>query len=352
MTQVRSPSLLAIGPFPPPVHGQSLATEHLVEGFATAGISVLRVDVSGSLGRKLIAHVLALFRVLAGRGPCYISLNSNSGIWLSLALLAVARIRGRPTLLHYHSYALVRRRSAAVALLVQLSGKRSKHIVLGPRMAAALQEHYPHLAGRTLVLNNSGLIDPAGSPRRREMGPRLRLGFLGNLTLEKGIDTAVEVTRRLVDAGHTCTLIVAGPVSSPGAAEALQSARTSLGEHLVYRGAVYGLAKKEFFEEVDILLFPSRYRNEASPLVLMEAMANGIPAVATAVGCIPDDLADKGGRTVDNFVSEAPAVISAIGARLGHHSLQARQRFEELLGEHKVSLTALRQSLLAGLHRD
>lgn len=352
MTQVRSPSLLAIGPFPPPVHGQSLATEHLVEGFATAGISVLRVDVSGSLGGKLIAHLLALFRVLAGRGPCYISLNSNSGIWLSLALLAVARIRGRPTLLHYHSYALVRRRSVAVALLVQLSGKRSKHIVLGPRMAAALQEHYPHLAGRTLVLNNSGLIDPAGSPRRREMGPRLRLGFLGNLTLEKGIDTAVEVTRRLVDAGHSCTLIVAGPVSSPGAAEALQSARTSLGEHLIYRGAVYGLAKKEFFEEVDILLFPSRYRNEASPLVLMEAMANGIPAVATAVGCIPDDLADKGGRTVDNFVSEAPTVISAIGARLGHHSLQARQRFEELLGEHKVSVTALRQSLLAGLHCD
>lgn len=352
MTQMRSPRLLAVGPFPPPVHGQSLATERLVDAFAKGGISVERVDVSGPLRRKLMTHVLALPRILLGRGPCYISLNSNSGIWLSLALLVVARARQRPALLHYHSYALVRERSAAVDLLSRLSGSGSKHIVLGQGMAAALSELYPRLAGRVFVLNNSGLVDAPASTRQRQPGPRLTLGFLGNLTLEKGIDTAVEAARRLVAAGQNCTLVVAGPISSPGAEAALDSARATLGDRLVYKGAVYGSAKAEFFEEIDILLFPSRYRNEASPLVLMEAMANGVPAVATKLGCIPGDLADKGGQTVDDFASDAPAAISTIASRLDYHSSRARQRFVELLGEYEVSIAALLRTLTSSGHRD
>ena len=81
-------------------------------------------------------------------------------------------------------------------------------------------------------------------------------------------------------------------------------------------------------------------------------MANGVPAVATKLGCIPGDLADKGGQTVDDFASDAPAAISTIASRLDYHSSRARQRFVELLGEYEVSIAALLRTLTSSGHRD
>jgi glycosyltransferase involved in cell wall biosynthesis len=56
--------------------------------------------------------------------------------------------------------------------------------------------------------------------------------------------------------------------------------------NIKYYGPVLGDAKKEFFAELNTFVFPTRYRNEAEPLVILEALMNGCPVVANNRGCI------------------------------------------------------------------
>ena len=56
---------------------------------------------------------------------------------------------------------------------------------------------------------------------------------------------------------------------------------------LEYRGFVSGQAKETLFEESDCLLFPTYYQAEALPLVLIEAMARGLPVITTDWRMIP-----------------------------------------------------------------
>ena len=53
-----------------------------------------------------------------------------------------------------------------------------------------------------------------------------------------------------------------------------------------YRGPVHGSNKKEFFNDIHIMLFPSRYKNEAQPLVVFEALSYGVPVICFNRGCI------------------------------------------------------------------
>jgi glycosyltransferase involved in cell wall biosynthesis len=69
----------------------------------------------------------------------------------------------------------------------------------------------------------------------------------------------------------------------------------------------------EFLAQVDVFLFPSRYRHEAQPLVILEAQAAGARVVATNVGCVSSmlrsaDVATTSGR----FSAEVEHLVRAL----------------------------------------
>ena len=120
--------------------------------------------------------------------------------------------------------------------------------------------------------------------RRREARRRFDLGadqpvagFLGRLAPQKSPQTVLAVASHLARARPDLRWLVAG--DGPLAPE-LHAAATRdplLGERIVWAGLVHDAA--EFLPAFDLLLIPSRW--EGAPLGVMEAMAAGVPIVAS-----------------------------------------------------------------------
>lgn len=60
-----------------------------------------------------------------------------------------------------------------------------------------------------------------------------------------------------------------------------------------YHGKRYGAEKEAYFSQADVFVFPTYYHNECFPLVLLEAMQQGIACIASNEGGIAD-IIDEG----------------------------------------------------------
>jgi glycosyltransferase involved in cell wall biosynthesis len=150
----------------------------------------------------------------------------------------------------------------------------------------------------------------ASRPRAAPVGRALRLGFLANIQLTKGVDTFVRTIGQLREAGQEIEARIAGPFQDQAAKDVVRSAAAAGLVH--YVGPVFGSDKQRFLDDIDVLLFPSRYANETEPLVVLECMAAGAPVLATPVGCLPRILGTDNPLLIlaEDFASQALALIT------------------------------------------
>jgi glycosyltransferase involved in cell wall biosynthesis len=291
------PLVFVIAAMPPPVHGQSAVTANIVSMLFQSSCKTILVDTSpGRLERSLAYHLIrmrklavAILRLLAASFQrskrMYTVVESGAGIAYNFLSVLLCRALGYELFLHHHTARHIAKRSEAVALLAMLAGKKASHIVLSDHMVADLRSHYPAIK-RTQTLHNAGNVASFARTQTSD-GRRLRLGLLANLSIEKGLDTAIATGLAAAEAGLSIKLILAGPPGDPAAHSTVaQICRDA--DLFEYRGPVYGQAKRAFFEGLDVFLFPTRYAHEAQPLVVLEAMAAGLPVIATDRGYIAE----------------------------------------------------------------
>lgn len=68
----------------------------------------------------------------------------------------------------------------------------------------------------------------------------------------------------------------------------LEVTKRGLNEQICYKGKKYGVEKEEILKNADLFIFPTYYSNECFPLVLLEAMQQGLPCISTNEGGIAD----------------------------------------------------------------
>jgi glycosyltransferase involved in cell wall biosynthesis len=296
------PPLLISGPFPPPVHGAATITIGMAGALAgyrrivRANLAVGRMPPEGGFdlgyhGARLWRNLIALasiipYRTRGGRS-LYLACSGGHGIAYEIVLLAFARLLGLQRVVHHHSFKYIDRRSRLMAALVGVGGRAMTHIFLCDGMRAAFEERYRQT--RALVLPNDYFVDRRRAPAGRADGP-LRIGFLSNLTAEKGLPDFLALLRA-ASAQGLATGVLAGPAEGGNLAQ-IEAAQRDLGPSLDYRGPVHGAAKAQFFDDIDIFVFPTRYAHEAQPMVICEAMAVGLPVLAFDRGCIAGQLGD------------------------------------------------------------
>lgn len=144
---------------------------------------------------------------------------------------------------------------------------------------------YGRIGGRGVNIIRPA-ADVAARERRAATPATLRFAMLSRLHPVKGHITALAAMDRLIAEGRVAELHVAG--EGPLAPMLCSAAAARPWLHL--HGAVADPGA--FLADVDILLHPSL--REGSPLAVMEAMATGLPVIASAVGGVPDLISDAG----------------------------------------------------------
>ena len=151
----------------------------------------------------------------------------------------------------------------------------------------------------------------AGPTRGRAEGPRRRMGYIGVIAPHKGVHVLVEAFRRVLDPG--IKLDVHGSLSvAPAYVERLRAA--AAGDPRVrFHGAFPEGAQARILAGLDLVAVPSVWW-ENSPLVVLEALAEGVPVVASAIGGLPEIVPDRAGVLVPPGDADALSAVIAEAA--------------------------------------
>ncbi len=120
---------------------------------------------------------------------------------------------------------------------------------------------------------------------RAAQSGELRICCVARLVPQKRIDVllrALDALRRRTAARFTATIVGSGPERA--SLESLARELELTPDHVVFAGSVADPAA--YYEQADVAVLASDW--EGTPNVLLEAMASGLPVVATAVGGIPE----------------------------------------------------------------
>lgn len=284
-----------VGMFPPPLNGMSAVTLSVADMIGRVA-HVHAVDCSPRQiqtrsgwvrARKafMIIGKICLFfawSISSGKAPVYMSLSSGWGQVYDLAFVLCARLRQRRVFLHHHGYGYLDRKSPLAALLFWSAGSKAVHIVACEKMASDLKSRYSVVSMTRRV---SGIISLPVSSRLPEPRTNLQvIGFLSNVSREKGIEDFVKLAERAQAVLPTLTFQIAGPFQDRRSEVIVDTAVRRAG-NLSYVGPVYGQTKADFLNGIDLLVFPTQMESEG--LVIHEAHERGIPVITNPLGCIP-----------------------------------------------------------------
>ena len=213
---------------------------------------------------------------------------------LRAGLLAlVARSRGCAVIVHAHGgnietwlNAPLRRRVLQVSMLpahrvvaVWSAGERALEAALGP--------------AKVRLIDNGVDCTRYADPEPPHDPPRVL--YVGLLTPRKGVLDLIEASRLLADQGvrHELRLLGGTPDEGPAAAVPVLEAADGTARLLGTRAPE---EMPQAYAEADVFCLPSWW--EAMPLSVLEAMAAGLPVVATDVGDVSRLVTPLCGRVV------------------------------------------------------
>ncbi|GMV68725.1 MAG: hypothetical protein AMXMBFR76_11640 [Pseudomonadota bacterium] len=309
-----------IGAFPPPVHGMAAVNAAVRDALQQAGVTPTVIDLAApNLDRSLAVRLGRLPRVLRGltrlvgkRGlrhaTLYMSVSGGLGQVYELGFLLFARVRGMRLFLHHHCFAYLDRPSPLTRALVRAAGDDAVHIALSVGMAERLQRAYR--ASLVVPVSNAVFFAMADAPAvpQRQLAT---LGFLSNISADKGVFEFLDLMAAAGNAGLPVHARLAGPFQDAATEQAVRERLGSLPQ-VEYIGPQYGADKDAFYADIDALVFPTRYVNEAEPLTVHEAMCRGIPVIAYGRGCIPEIIGADCGLVIDPAVPFVPAALAKL----------------------------------------
>jgi len=230
-------------------------------------------------------------------------------------------ILGEPTVTEVR----FRRYKAPLQIVLGRRTARAADLVLAPSATTAAELARDYGAHDTAVLPNASGGIPATPQAVREVpadGPPGLL-FVGRLRLRKGVEVLLRALALLRVQGLSPRLRIAGDGEHRAAIERA-AARFGVRDQVDFLGRRGPAEIRWLLARSAALVVPSTY--EGMPLVVLEAMVEGVPVVASRVSGIPEVVLDA--ETGWLVPPEDPPALAAALAELLADPAAARRRGE------------------------
>lgn len=328
------PAIGLVSPLPPQVGGVASFAEWLLAHEAAIGCRFVTFDLErpsdapagGKVGAGEVLRqtvLAARFAAWVRRAPRVVHLcvsYTTTGLARDVAYAALLRVAGRRVIAHVHGGSLVEGDTSARARLVRLVSRLTHDtITIGPSSAAALAS----LGVEAEWVMNPVRAGVSDGRRPERSSEALRVLFAGTYGERKGTPALLRAVRRARDSGVSVELVLAGKEEHRGEEAALRSlaAELELNGAVRFAGVVGWERLVELYGEADAFCLPSE--RDGVPMALLEAMAAGLPVVATGVGGIGDVVLD-GETGVLVEPGDPVAVADALSSLAGSEDLRRR----------------------------
>lgn len=328
------------------------------EAMTTSRSAQLRpLDTRGARGPIGSLGVLAVAVVRLVQGRCngrlagvHVNMAERLSLVRKSVVVMVCHTLGIPVIVHLHAAQLHR----AWPTLPELVRTLVRHvfslpaccIVLGRESANFVQRELGVPAHRIERVIN-GVPEPALLRPQRALGPdpTPQLLFVGNLSVRKGVPELLRALALSPLAGVPLRLTLAGGGDIEGFRAIAQA--MGLEDRVRFAGWTEQAQVARLMSEADLLVLPSH--DEGLPLVILEALACGVPVVCTPVGEIPHVLQDRLharfvapgdiaglARTLAALLADAPqrAALSQQGRALYRQSFALPRFFDQIAALH------------------
>ncbi|WP_126445766.1 glycosyltransferase [Sulfuricystis multivorans] len=230
-----------------------------------------------------------LRRLIKNEAPSVIHAR-NLGAWPEIAFARLMTYPLVPIVFSFHGIAEVKPVPMRWRLLSRMLSMITTHIFTVSEGSKQFLVHHLGLCGSDIDIIPNGVDTRIFYPKRdpRHTGGPLRIGTVGSLSPVKNQALLIRACFQVLNQGIDVQLDIAGEGRER---QALEKLIDSLGltRNVRLLGHVKNIQK--FLNNLDIFVLPSD--SEAHPNALSEAMACGLPCIATRVGGIPE-ITDKG----------------------------------------------------------
>lgn len=296
MSRNQRPTILMIGPLPPPYGGQSVLVSNLLqsklcERFQFAILNVAHESKGVARAARAVVFAFQLLMRLAFQpsiGLVHIHTSAGIAFLEKSAFAALSRLFRKRVLLHIHGGRFRNVWSNASAFKKRIIRRLLRFndglIVLGK----GWQSFYRDEVGcdcTIAVLPNAVLVPIVQSTRASDV---VTLLYAGQIRPEKGLLDLAEAMQQLyTQSSQVLQLRMMGKGDTARSERIVKEVFATAGlPNIAFLGTLVGEEKWRQFSSADIFVLPSH--TEDMPVSILEAMAAGLPVIATEVGSIPE----------------------------------------------------------------
>ena len=315
---IQNAKILIVGALPPPVHGMAMINKKM-STILSKKTQIHEINISPMSKIESLQFIYKfinfiqkiLWSLIYFRrwDVLYVGLSGGLGQVYESFFIFLARLLNKRIFIHHHSFAYINKSKIHFRILCMLGGKKCVHITLSEIMSKKLKSKYSKVK-ITRVISNSAFIK-VGQFKKNIYENNLKIGFLSNISFDKGISLFFETIEKLTSEGFSVHAKIAGPFEDKKV-EKYVLEKVNNSSAIKYIGPIYNQKKYEFFNDINVLLFPTQYKNEAEPLTIHECFSYGIPVISLDRGCISEIMRDFPIFCISeplNYASESVKII-------------------------------------------
>ncbi|MBM1105811.1 glycosyltransferase [Aurantibacter crassamenti] len=293
--------ILFILHLPPPIHGASMVSKRIKDSSiinTTFSADYLNLATSFSLddiGKRGQGKISALFNILKNTTKaliktkydlCYMTLTAKGpGFYKDVFVVLLLKLFRKKIVYHFHnkgvkanSYSWLKR------LCYRIVFRKTKSILLSPLLYDDISMY---VKSKDVFFCPNGIPEVETSIKKQDTTDSCSFLFLSNMMQDKGVYSLLHACEILSkkDLNFECHFV--GDWSDIDE-ESFHNIvdQLAISEQVFAHGKKYGTDKNPFMTNADVFVHPTH--EDCFPLVLLEAMQNSLPIIASDEGAIPE----------------------------------------------------------------